>query len=330
MKRSPLLIIAIFSLFAQTAFSSGLSDEKNDAKKDFSDASVKIKFYDRTVYYTSAAQDNPVYVTVSIENTGSQTLRFKLADDRAFSLDFVARTIKNKVLPATENLIMKRSVNQTVYFRELSIEPGEAYSFVENVKDYIKFDEPSIYYLELKFYPELYKSKYIELVSNRLSLEIRPSPSAANSLILPVSEENGLLLKPENISPDKVVEQTIVARQKSLWNQYFLYMDVQEMMLRNSQQRRRYNAASADERERMLKNYKADLMQNRIDSDIVSVPEQFSIENTSYGQNEGTVTVKEWFKYPNFHEVKRYIYKVRQRDGIWQIYDYSVTNLGTE
>ena len=155
MKRSPLLIIAIFSLFAQTAFSSGLSDEKNDAKKDFSDASVKIKFYDRTVYYTSAAQDNPVYVTVSIENTGSQTLRFKLADDRAFSLDFAARTIKNKVLPATENLIMKRSVNQTVYFRELSIEPGEAYSFVENVKDYIKFDEPSIYYLELKFYLEL-------------------------------------------------------------------------------------------------------------------------------------------------------------------------------
>ena len=80
MKRSPLLIIAIFSLFAQTAFSSGLSDEKNDAKKDFSDASVKIKFYDRTVYYTSAAQDNPVYVTVSIENTGSQTLR-KPVDD---------------------------------------------------------------------------------------------------------------------------------------------------------------------------------------------------------------------------------------------------------
>ena len=102
------------------------------------------------------------------------------------------------------------------------------------------------------------------------------------------------------------------------------------MMLRNSQQRRRYNAASADERERMLKNYKADLMQNRIDSDIVAVPEQFSIENTSYGQSEGTVTVKEWFKYPNFHEVKRYIYKVRQRAGIWQIYDYSVTNLGTE
>ena len=102
------------------------------------------------------------------------------------------------------------------------------------------------------------------------------------------------------------------------------------MMMRNADQRRRYNAASAEERSRMLENYKTDLMQNRIDFDIVAVPDRFSIENTSYNQNDGTVTVTEWFKYPNFHEVKRYVYKVRQRDGIWQIYDYSVTNLGTE
>ncbi|WP_303918414.1 hypothetical protein [Treponema berlinense] len=328
MKRSPLFIITVLFIFAQSAFCA--SGNGQDEKSDFSAAAVNIAFFDRTMYYPSAVKDNPVYVNVSIKNTGTQTLRFKLADDRAFSLDFSARSVKNKFLPSNKDLIIKRSVNQTVYFREISIEPGEAYSFVENVKDYIQFEEPAIYYLEMQFYPELYKSKHIEILSNRLSLEIRPSPSAAGSLVLPIEEETGALLKPESISPDKVVEQTIVARQKSLWNQYFLYMDIEEMMLRNSQQRRRYNAASADERGRMLKNYKADLMQNRIDTDIVAVPERFSIENTSYGQNEGTVTVKEWFKYPNFSEVKRYTYKVRQRDGIWQIYDYSVTNLGTE
>ena len=27
---------------------------------------------------------------------------------------------------------------------------------------------------------------------------------------------------------------------------------------------------------------------------------------------------------------KRYTYKVRQREGIWQIYDYNVVNLRTE
>ena len=34
-----------------------------------------------------------------------------------------------------------------------------------------------------------------------------------------------LYIMPMDISPDKVVEQTIIARQKSLWDQYFLYMD---------------------------------------------------------------------------------------------------------
>ena len=132
------------------------------------------------------------------------------------------------------------------------------------------------------------------------------------------------------MSPDKVVEQTIIARQKSLWDQYFLYMDLEQMMLRNADTERRYRAASADERARLLESYKSDLMQNRIDHDVVAVPERFYIENTSYSQIDGTVTVLEWFKYPTYRERKRYVYKVRQRDGIWQIYDYNVTNLGTE
>ena len=326
MKRSLICIISILTFFAQFTFAQRSGTEA----QDFSNASVNIKFYDRTMYYPDMAEDNPIYVSVSIVNTGTETLRFKLADDRMFSMDFVAHTIKNTTLPATQSLTIKRSTNQTVYFRELSIEPGEAYSFIENVKDYIQFSEPSIYYLELAFYPELYKSKYLRIESNRLSLEIRPAPYAVASSMVPVEKRSATILKTEDIAPDKVVFQTITARQRSLWDLYFLYMDVQEMMLRNADQRRRYNAAAPDEKKRMLENYRSDLMQNRIDHDIVAVPEEFSIENTSYSQTDGTVTVTEWFKYPNFREVKRYVYKLRQRDGFWQIYDYSVTNLGTE
>ncbi len=282
------------------------------------------------MYYPGSKEDNPILVDVAITNNGTDTLRFKLADDRMFSLDFYAYTIKNTTLPNTKDLIIKRSTNQTVYFRELAIGPGETYSFVENLKDYIQIDEPSIYYLEMHFYPELFKARNIEIASNRLSLDIRPAPSASSSSILPVENKTTALLKPEAISPDKVVEQTIIARQKSLWDQYFLYMNIEQMMIRNSEVNRKYKNASADERNRMLQAYKADLMQNRIDYDIVSLPEKFLIENTSYSQTEGTVSVLEWFKYQNFSEKKRYIYKVRQRDGIWQIYDYSVTNLGTE
>ena len=63
---------------------------------------------------------------------------------------------------------------------------------------------------------------------------------------------------------------------------------------------------------------------------IVAIPSKFYIETTTYSQTEGTVKVLEWFKNDKYQERKRYTYYVRQRDGIWQIYDYTVDNLGTE
>lgn len=325
MKRTSLAIIAFLLVFGQITF----AQNKVDAAA-FNDMSLSIKYFDKTMYYPGNADTNPVYVHISIRNNSPETLRFKLADDRMFSCDFNVFTVKNTQLESTKSIISKRTTNQTVYFREISLETGEEYSFVENLKDYIEITEPSIYYVELSFYPELYKSKYISKTSNRLTLEVRPSPAAASSSILPVKNKTAELLKPEEISPDKVVEQTIIARQKSLWDQYFLYLDVEALLLRNSSQKRKYIAVSAEERSRMLKNYRADLMEEKIDNDIVAVPEKFEIEKTVYTKTEGTVTVTEWFKYPNYHEKKSYVYKIRQREGIWQIYDYTVTNLGTE
>ena len=324
MKQAIFSIIAVLFCLGQQAFSDVID------KADYNDLSVSIKYYNRTMYYPGNRESNPVLVHISIKNNSTETKRFKLADDRMFSIDFDVITIKNQTLPQSENLIKKRTTNRTVYFREIALDNGEEYSFTENLKDYIDITDPAVYYADLKFYPELYKSKYISLDSNRLTLEVRPSPSAAASSILPVMDNTAELLKPEDISPDKVVERTIIARQKSLWDQYFLYMDIEAMLQRDAVAKRKYNAVSADERARLLKNYKADLMQSRIDNDIVAVPESFEIEKTLYSRTEGTVTVTEWFKYPNFREKKSYVYKVRQREGIWQIYDYVVTNLGTE
>ena len=317
-------IISVIFVFGQMALFAEAES------MDYSKAAVSIKYYNRSIYYPGNADDSPVMVHITIKNNGTETLRFKLADDRSFSMDFNAYTVKNSRLAQTENLIEKRTTNQTVYFREIALEQGEEYSFVENVKSFLKVEEPSVYYLELFFYPELYKSKYLTLKSNRLTLEVRPSPSAVASNFVPVKETSVEILKPQDISPDKVVEQTIIARQKSLWDQYFLYMDVESLIQRNPSLKKKYVSVSAEERSRMLQSFKGDLMQARIENDIVAVPESFQIEKTTYSPTEGSVTVIEWFKYPNFSEKKRYTYKVWQREGIWKIYDYTVVNLGTE
>ncbi|MCQ2591639.1 MAG: hypothetical protein MJ188_02550 [Treponema sp.] len=317
-------IITVFVLFGQFSFA------QTNNKNDFSDVEVSIKYYNRTIFYPGNAEDNPINIHITIKNNGLDTLRFKLADDRRFSLDFNAYTSKNNLVEQNVELIEKRTTNQTVYFREIALENGEEYSFIENLKDYINIQDPSVYYLEMNFYPELYKSKFISLKSNRLTLEIRPSTSVAASTFVPVEDNSATILKPEQLAPDKVVEQTIIARQKSLWDQYFLYLDVESLLKRNSSQKKKYISVSAEERERMIAAYKADLMQSRIENDIIAVPEKFQIQKTTYTPTEGTVTVIEWFKYPNYSEKKSYVYKIRQREGIWTIYDYTVVNLGTE
>jgi hypothetical protein len=318
-KRFQIYIIAFFVFFAQTVIA-----------QDYSKAELSIKFYDKTMYYAGDAVENPVLVHITIANRGNDTLRFKLADDRAFSIDFNAFTVKNTKLATTPKLIQKRTTNQTVFFREISLESGEEYSFVENLKDYLVIDTPSVYYFEVSFYPELYRSKINKITSNRLSLEIRPSPSITASTFIPVNATDTAILQPEAISPDKVVEQTIIARQKTLWDQYFLYMDIEEMLLRDPVRSRKYRVLSDKERNQMIVSYKADLMQDKIDTDITSIPERFEIEKTTYTKTDGYVSVIEWFKYNNYYEKKRFTYYVRQRNGIWQIYNYTVDNLGTE
>ncbi len=335
MNRKFSLIIAFLLSFAHISIFSQVSakltsSEQNSENSNFSAAEINIKYYDRTVYYSGNSSDNPIYVRVTIINNGSETLRFKFAEDRMFSLDFIGYNFKNKQLPLTDFLVRKRTTNQTVYYREISLEKGEEYSFVENLRDYLQIDEPSIYYIEAKFYPELYKNKNTASSSNRLSLEIRPNPAAAASSAIPVESKTSVILQPREISPDKVIEQTIIARQKSLWDQFFLYLDLEEMIKHDPVRSRKYSISSAQERIEIINAYKADLMLSRIDSDIVAIPLKFKVETTTYSQSEGSVKVLEWFNNGTFLEKKRYTYYVRQRDGIWQIFDYSVDNLGTE
>lgn len=319
MKRFLFVIISIFVIFAQTV----VAQENNDVQ-------VSIKLYNKTLYYPGESLDNPIYVHITVANKGSETLRFKLADDRMFSIDFSAFNAKNTKLPYTEEIIKKRTTDRIVYFREIALETGEEYSFVENLKDYVQITEPAIYYFELDFFPELYKSKYNKIDSNRLRIDVKPSPSASGVTKIPVSNEMISVLKPETISPDKVVEQTIVARQKNLWDQFFLYMDIEKMLTRDQARKRKYTTLSDMDRNRMIQDYKLDLMQSRIDNAIVAIPESFYIEKTVYTQTEGSVSVIQWFKYDTFREKKRYVYSVQKRDEIWHIYDYTVENLGTE
>jgi hypothetical protein len=102
------------------------------------------------------------------------------------------------------------------------------------------------------------------------------------------------------------------------------------MIARNPTLRRRWQAESAEGRQRMVDLFRAELQNPTTVEAISLIPNDFTIERTEHSGNEGTVTVIMRFRGSQVTDVKRYTYYLSRRDDVWGIVDYSVINLGAE
>jgi hypothetical protein len=220
------------------------------------------------------------------------------------------------------------------------VEAGESFSFVEDLRDYALLDRSGAYVVQARIYPELYYPDrrgipgpaVVEVQeSNRLSLSIRPRAlPGPDGVPLALDVETNAILVREKLPPDEVIRYLLTARQKSQWEKYFLYLDLEAMLSRDAYRRRQWMAESEEGRQMMVDRYRMELQSEIIDGDIATIPMDFIIERTLYEAEEGIVTVLEYFKIGTYTEKKRFIYYLRRTDDIWNVVDYSVTNLGTE
>ncbi|MDR0494735.1 MAG: hypothetical protein LBG95_03805 [Treponema sp.] len=331
------LVNALIPHSVEAAESSSLS-----SGVDFS-----IRFFDRRIYYV---EGDPIYIQVSITNNSPATYRFKLADERAFSLDFDARTLSNRALEPADSLIRKRTRYQQIFFREIAVESGESFSFVEDLRQYVNVSEPGTLVIKACLYPELFRSDLAAeaafsggaaegaLESKRLNLSIRPANATGpDGIPIEMDTATGATLVRERLAPDQVVEYMLTARQRSQWEKFFLYLDLETMLQTHDADRgRKWLSESEEGRRRMIDQYRLELKNSVTDGTISVIPSSFEIEWTQYNGFEGRVTVLEKFRNnipgsnSKFTELKRYTYYVRLKDNIWSITDYSVVNLGTE
>ena len=306
-----------------------------------------IRFFDKRIYYL---EQDPIYIQVTLTNNGPSPFRFKLADERVFSVDFDVRSNANRAVEAADLLVRRRSQSQQVYFREISIEAGESFSFVENLKEYATLQQAGSYVVQARIYPELYQTYEstgnagfsispgrilaatgLPVESNRLSLSIRHRPIIGpDGIPLELDVETNAVLVRENLPPDQVVAYLLSARQKSQWEKFFLYLDLESMLARDAYRRRQWNAESEEGRQRMIARYREELQSAIADGDISVIPMNYTIERTIYDARSGTVTVLEYFRVGTYTEKKRYTWYLEKKDNIWIIVDYSVVNLGTE
>ena len=287
---------------------------------------VKIRYYDKKIYYT----DSPVEFKLEITNNSPDTFRFKSSEVRSYNYEFSVKTLGNKTLPHSTEFTMDRGTNQQVFFREISLSPGETYSIITELSDFVEMNEAGVFVVSAKFFPELYTNESSPFIkSNNLTLNLRPAAASAEIQDI-IDFETGEIIKAHPIPPDEVIDYTLSARQKSQWNKFLLYLDLEGLYLRSPTSAERYRRLSQADRIIEIANYKKMLLSETIDSDIAMIPLEYRIMKTSYTDFEADVKVTEKFQYTGFVEIKEYIYYLHRDNDIWYIYDYDVRNLGTE
>ena len=285
-----------------------------------------VRFFDQKVYFLG----DPIQVEAVITNTGTDTLRFKVADNRFFNLDFDVRTTTNVGLDHAREFTIARNSDQPVFFREMSLEPGEKYGIVVDLDTYAKFDSPGQYVVQASFFPELFRGADSQaLKSNRLALNIKPPVATAEEKAV-VEAQTGALLARQPLPPDEVVSWTISARQKSQWERFFLYLDLESLLRKNPDKDRSFRNATEAVRRQMVDQFRQQLEARTIQQDISVVPSSFEIQKTTYDPSEATVQVLEKFAYPDYTELKSYTYHLKKVDQFWIISDYEIRNLGTQ
>jgi hypothetical protein len=296
------------------------------------DIELSIRFYDKKVYFIAKNEAEPIYVLATLYNAGSAPFRFKLAEERAFSVDFDVRNLSNQSLAPADYLLRKRSESRNVYFREITVEPRESYSFIEDIRNYADLSEPGSFVVQARFFPELFRTaNETPLASNRLNLNLRPPLlPGPDGIPFEMDVETNAVLAREHLSPDEVVTYMLDARIKGQWEKFFLYMDIPAMLRRDGARQRAYLNESEEGRLRMIARYREDLSASVIDGDIAAIPSDYRIESTNYNDTTGTVVVTEWFQEGRITERRRYTYSLRRVDDVWLIQDYTPTRLGTE
>jgi hypothetical protein len=238
----------------------------------------------------------------------------------------------NRQLPEADSLVRKRTQNVQVFFREIAIESGESFSFVEDLRDFVSFSQPGSFRVRAKVYPELFRTTTIPaLESNFLNLSLRPPAiPGPDGLPLEMDVATGAVLVRQRLAPDEVVSYMLRARQESQWERFFLYLDLEAMLIRDAYQRRRWLTQNEDGRRRMVAEYRQNLQNATVDGDISVIPTTFEILRTVYNNDEGEVTALLRFRMRNYTELRRYTYFLEKKDNYWTIVNYTVQSMGTE
>ncbi len=288
--------------------------------------SLGIAYEDKQLFVPGS----DVHIKLTIRNDTAETYRFKLAENRLFNVDLDVRSLNNQALQPARQFTTERTSNQLLFYRDVALEPGEEFSFVENLSDYVDLVDSGVFVVRGRFYPELLEGQEVLISSNTLSLTVQPDLRGQELIQARIDEQTGELIAREELSPDQVVDYTLSGLQSGSWNRFFLYIDAEGLLISNPARERSFLRLTETGRRERIAQFRDELEEQLEDPQLSAVPNSYEMVRTTYNANEATVIMDLSFDFITFQELKRYTYFLRRQNGVWYIYDYAVTNLTTE
>ena len=298
------------------------------------DLDVSIRLYNERIYFPGT----PIQVLVTVFNDSPEPVSFDLAHNRAFNVSFDVRDETNTPVSSTPEFTTARQPNQQIFYRSLNLQPGEQFSFYEELNRYVEIREPGQYIVQARFFPRLQNGTPARAQSsNAMNITIRPGQTEAIQEDMRFAAIAETHLQQERQAPDDVIRSMLRARQQDNWDRFFLYINLEKLYRQTPANDRRFIRLSQQSQLEELQQYRAELEQMPSDAGLVAIPDSFEILRTEYIRENslglqpgGTVTARLGFQRDGYRERREYTYRLEPRDGFWEVVGYEVANLPNE
>lgn len=288
--------------------------------------SVNIRFYNKKIY----TPDSQIQILVELENETQNPIAFFLADNKLYNVKVRVSSLKGVLCDPSDFYLKTMALQEPYRYKEVVLQPNERYSFRLTLSDYVVIDKAESYEVSVRFYGNLIHNSGEASVSNTLYLNIgteeenRPQTTDRKAA---ASKESQKRIK---MAPDKAVAFTIDAMMNRKWDDFFLYIDLESLYLKNADRKEQYLSRPEEIRKALLKDYRNKMTEVNAEKEFVLIPSRYEITLTTYNETNAQVTVLEYFDRVTFTEKKEYKYRLEKKDSIWMIEDYIVRNLGID
>ena len=275
--------------------------------------------------------ESTILIRHTITNDSAEQFLFHLANDRIFNIGIEAQTEGGTPLEEAELVYIRLKKGVPILYREITLAPGEAFSFIESLKELVRIEQPGDYIVRSRFYPTLVTSDTTAdtlLSSGSLRVTIRPSipPPIGKQPEPPIPPTP---LNRQDINPDEVVRYLLDARIDEDWGRFFLYLNVTSIYRALPDRDRIFTRLAARNQLLEIEKFRTDLQRGTTKDSIALQPLAYTVIETSYNNDRAQVVAELQFRsIGRGASVRRYVYFLRRDNASWEIYDYTVQILG--